>query len=95
MKFLMVLFLVASCTGDSAKIKEAEMTGKPVQPGQNKPMKSPGSQVNIGSSIVEENDECICTKDYNPVCGANGQSYPNACQAKCDDVASFTEGSCK
>ena len=95
MKFLMMLFLIASCTNDSSKIKDAEMTGKPVQPGQNKPMKSPGSQSNIGNSIVEENNECICTKEFSPVCGNNGQTYPNACQAECDDVAKFTEGSCK
>ena len=95
MKFLMVLMLVLSCTNDSQKIKDAEMTGRPVQPGQNKPLKSPGAQSNIGNSIIEENDECICTKDFRPVCGANGQEYPNACQAGCDDVTDYKEGPCK
>lgn len=46
------------------------------------------------SSIIEENDACICTKDWRPVCGDNGVTYPNACQAECDKVKSYTEGAC-
>jgi hypothetical protein len=45
-------------------------------------------------SIIEENDFCICTKDYRPVCGKNGLTYPNACQAECDGVTVYTPGSC-
>jgi len=44
--------------------------------------------------FVEENDMCICTKEFRPVCGSNGQTYPNACQAGCDGVKDFKEGSC-
>lgn len=43
--------------------------------------------------IVEENDSCICTKDYRPVC-AEGIEYPNACQAECEGHKDYTEGSC-
>ena len=50
---------------------------------------------NTSNSIVEENDACICTKDWRPVCGENGVTYPNACQAKCEKVENFTEGTCQ
>ena len=44
--------------------------------------------------FVEENDMCICTKDWRPVCGSNGVTYPNACQAGCEKITEFTEGPC-
>jgi hypothetical protein len=43
---------------------------------------------------LEAEDTCLCMEIYEPVCGKDGQTYANACEATCKKI-SFTPGECR
>lgn len=47
-----------------------------------------------GSGVCRDIPE-VCTDDVNPVCGCDGNTYSNACQANANGVSVASEGACE
>jgi hypothetical protein len=44
--------------------------------------------------LVLDNTDCMCIALYDPVCGEDGQTYGNSCEAECENVSIAYDGEC-
>lgn len=44
--------------------------------------------------IEQAKPNCICTMQYDPVCGCNDKTYGNTCMADCAGIVNYTKGKC-
>jgi heat shock protein HslJ len=51
----------------------------------------------VNEISCEENikADCVCTTQYDPVCGCNNVTYGNACNAACANIEVVSKGECK
>ncbi|MFN0035861.1 MAG: Kazal-type serine protease inhibitor family protein [Saprospiraceae bacterium] len=44
--------------------------------------------------VEKQKEGCVCTKQYDPVCGCNNKTYGNACEAECAGIKKYKKGEC-
>jgi heat shock protein HslJ len=49
---------------------------------------------NEGECSQKLKSNCLCTADYDPVCGCDKITYSNPCNAECNSITEYTPGPC-
>ncbi|MGB4885218.1 MAG: Kazal-type serine protease inhibitor [Ferruginibacter sp.] len=54
-----------------------------------------GTKLPTEDCAGEKFKDCVCSMQYDPVCGCDGKTYGNACVANCEGIKFYTKGPCK
>jgi hypothetical protein len=62
--------------------------------GEGEPLTCAAELACVAGACTSEPEPCVCTEQYEPVCGADGTTYANACFAACAGVGVAAPGAC-
>lgn len=93
---LVALLALAACQGQSEPPAEAPGAPLPEAPGTavGAQPETTAAGGDAGCLVEPPPGPVACTMDWNPVCGCDGTTYGNACQAGAAGVSRHTPGEC-